>query len=1234
MFLLISLSAARAVDFNDGLYVFADVTWSHVNLYLYNSDSDVYHTWPGEAMSKDDDTGLWYYKIPDGYQNGRVIFYCDDRHRYPGNNAPGLELNNKTMVFKGDGNGWEEYTYEVLPDVGWSIHFHNNVGWENVWVHIDGPGSHPDSRMESDLNSGIFDYSFSAPEGASLHCSFYTLDGSTQSQTTSSFVVIDGHIYTISGDKGPKSEYDPNQALPEAEYWLDPAKPSAKDYSRFYFNRAYNAGGALRNVDEIYLYCGLIKMGDSDSSWTGAPASWDNLPDKYKMQRDADNPDLFYIDFSPSMVEWFDVDADGSYAKLALIIRNQSGNVKQHSEDLFIDLRYTAPVGDGLGAVQSYTVGDDASVTFLSENGTLTLTPWSTNVVKVFTLRNSATHRAERRSISVIDDDAKVKSGIDDASFEISEETTAYRLTIPGGVSVVVDKETTLLTFYNPGQTATPALEELQGLVNRQGNVSVSFMGMNDRGFYGGGYQGNLINWEGKTMSMNNNQVGNWGQGGSLSRNICIPFYVSTEGYGVYFDDHYRYASISPSKNGTVYTSNSQDPIAYYFIGGGTMESVVENYTGLTGRQQLPPFWALGYITSKFSFATREEAEATVSKTKAVNIPIDGIVFDIHWQTHYGSDTNGMGRIDWATDRYPDPVEMLAGLRAQNVHPIAITEPYFTGNSGNYDYLVNNRYLADEHVSGMGWLESGDNVGLLDITNQDAVDWFKDLYKARTVEGIESWWLDLGEPERHDSDSQYLGGTVDQVHNEYGLLWNKLAFEAVSEATPDKRFITMPRAGTSGMQRYNAFPWTGDIARSWAGLAAQVPALVSAAMSGVSYLGSDIGGFTATGTNADLYRRWVQLGVFYPSLRTHSATKPEVWQSDYNSVRDDVRDAINLRYAYLPYTYSQAYAYTCYGTPIARPANYADVDKSYLKNEIGAYYWGPDMYVAPVLDNTTTKHITFPEGDWLDMTDFSTIYQGHTSVTYSAPHNVIPRFMRRGSFVTRYRQETFTSTAEIDESALVVDYFAPKDATLSGSTLYQDDHADVNAIADGKYLVTHFTGQMIDDGGLPTLAIYLNHEGNGWSGMPDTRDIIIRIHDFNIKKEGGALSSDEVLLYDLGGRQNSHRQARAAQPDMEARMRAAAPSDDTRFSAVNSEDALRNASGAVFYHDADANHLYLRVPAVSHATDMALSLGQSKIVAGMDNVLSEEAMTLRHSDGIVTYSAPEGVDGLQLEIYT
>lgn len=1101
-------------------------------------------------------------------------------------------------------------------DAARKIYFHNNVNWDNIQVRITGVSPVITGRMQSFLNSSIFEFSFSAPEDASLNCSFYTLVDGSPSDMTAAFPLTDGHVYTVSGDKGPRDEYDPNSRLPEKEYWLEPAMPSAREKATIFFNRKYNPDGPLADSDDIYIYTGLIKQGDPDSRWTGAPSGWYDLPDKYKMQQSSEYPDLFYLEFEPSIVEWFNVNSEDSYSRLALIFRDYNGR-KQHNTDQFINLRVTAPAGEGLGAALSYSLSDnDGTADITCENGHIFLTPWGKNIIKVFTLRNDATASAPRESISVVDDQTREGYGFNDILFNVTENSDYFFFKIPGGISAHVEKETSLISFFNPGVTE-PALVELGGLVNKPGNVSVSFNGMSDRGFYGGGYQGNIIDWNGRTMVMNNNQQGNWGQGDPLCRNIGVPFFVSTEGYGVYFDDHYRNASISPSEFGSTYSSRSTDPVAYYFIGGGDMESVMQNYTMLTGLQELPPYWALGYITSKFSFATRQEAERTVANTRNVNIPVDGIVFDIHWQTgNYGTGTSAMGRIDWERSSFPNPEEMLAGLRHDNVHAIAITEPYFTTQSGNYDYLSNNGYFADNHVSGMEWLQCGDGVGLLDITNQGAIDWFKNLYIARTLEGIDSWWLDLGEPERHDSDSRYVGGSIEQIHNEYGLRWNALAFDAIREAKPDMRFITMPRAGTSGMQRYNAFPWTGDIARSWAGLRAQVPALVSAAMSGISYMGSDIGGFIADGrTDADLYRRWVQLGVFYPSMRTHSATEPEVWRPAYDRVRDDVRDAINLRYAYLPYTYTQSYLYSRFGTPIARPANFADENKSRLRNEIGAYYWGPDMYVAPVLANTTVKEVNFPEGDWLDMTDFSTIYPGASSIQYNAPVNVIPRFMRRGAFITRYAQDTFTSTAEINENALFIDHFAPlEDHETEGSILFSDDHQDVNSIAERRYIVTRMSSKNSEG----ALTVYFDTEGEGWENMAETRDILLRIHDFNITENNGALTPGSLRLTTTYN----------SQPDSPERA-----ASSQQFTQTSGNDELLAADGPAYYHDVNAHKIHVRIPEAETRAGYKLDLGDF-VVTGVDNVLSSDALALSYGNRFITYSAPASTADLTLEIIT
>lgn len=1191
--------------------------WTQPKIYYWNDSwtESQKPAWPGKEMAaytaNPELSDIWSYEVDD---EATGIIFNDGGSVQTKDYIGGKDtFGNKVFGFAAKGSNTpvsdviygniDSYTQSGGPTgdlIDYSVHFHNKNSWNNVYVRITGNSNVSGGKMEAFLNGAIYDYEFKAPENASLNCCFYTLNGNQESNTTATWRLVNGHVYTESGDKGLNSEYDPVNTLPEKEYWLEPEMPSQLQEATLWFNKAYTADSNLRNTDEIYLWTGLISKGGDDKSWFGTPADWNSMSDKYKMVRDESNPNLYKITFTPSIASWFGGSDDDRFTKLGLIFRDKTGNIKQHKDDQFIILKQIADPSAGLGALLSYDI-TDGTVTVTAEKGKLMLTPVSDQVVKVFTLRNGASVTEERQSISVAGD-AFLRP-----SFTISDNDSDITLDITGGIKVHVDKSTCQVSFHDANDRLY--LRELSGLVNTPGKIEASFESMGDEGFYGGGYNGNHTNWDGKTMVMNNTQTGNWGQGTSHPHNICIPFYISTRGYGVYFDDHYRNARITPTSTGSSYSSSSRNPIAYYFIGGGdinnghgSMQKAVENYTRLTGLQELPPYWALGYITSKFSFETREEAENTIRKTKEMNVPIDAIVFDIHWQ----GGVQMMGKIDWDTSRYPNPQEMMDNFRNENVHTIAITEPFFTSNCGNYQEMKDKGFFSDDHVDNMEWLQS-QHVGLLDVTKPEAIEWFKELYKKRTIEGVEGWWLDLGEPERHDGESTYELGDINQIHNEYGNRWCELALEALKECRPDARHMLMPRAGTSGMQRFNTFPWTGDIARTWEGLKAQVPALVSASMSGVSYLGSDIGGFTATGTNADLYRRWVQLGVFYPSMRTHSPTKPEVWRDEYMGIRDDVRNAINLRYAYLPYTYTQSYHYTTNGTPIARPANFADSDPAVLSDCRDAYLWGQDIYVAPVLDSSERKEITFPEGEWLDMNDFTTIYGGHSSISYAAPKSTIPHFMRRGSFVPRYRQDTFTSTAEIESNRLTIDYFPSYSQSTDKGEFYDDDRTSASSLDEGAYILTRFTATSSDG----SIDIHIDREGNGWDNMYDSepQDILLRIHDFRLGNNNELTTKSEGNSYEYS---------------------TYADFSDFAAKKVSSLDEVLAENDAVSYASV-GNKMYIRIPNMP-ATDSHWLRIAHEGVTGVPEI-ADSMMTLAYNSGIITYSAPSHADGLTLSIY-
>ena len=953
---------------------------------------------------------------------------------------------------------------------------------------------------------------------------------------------------------------------------------------------------------------------DNNNNYTGGTnAKWPGV----EISLSKDYPKLYSYTFTSTN------NNNDNNNKLKCIFNNgkDSGNIQTQNMVLKDGHVYSiANNGTDLGPVSEYKGGSGSSsvgsigafVRAENANGTVTvtgdkggklmITPYSPDVVKIFTLPETLANAnddsaRERRSISVV--------ATPNASYSITETDSEFLVKVSDGVTVSVNKSNCYVSFLYGNNVI---LAENGGLINNSGNRTVTFAAMHDKGFYGAGYNGKTTNIGGTSWKMHNTQTGGWNATWSAPHNICIPYYLSTNGYGVLFDDHYIDAVMTPSADGSTYRSQSANPIAYYFVGGGSMEKAMQNYQFLTGYQPLPPFWALGYITSRYGYHSANEAENVISRIKDESkLPLDGIVFDLYWQ---GSSPAGMGNLEWYTQNFPNPTQMLADFKAKNVNTICITEPFFTSDaSTNYNYLKNNGYLADEKVGDMSWL-TNNPVGLIDTSNDNAMTWMGEFYKRHTGNGVAGWWLDLGEPERHFfNNCHHAGGSCEQIHNEFGALWIESVYKALTKEAPNMRHLLLPRSGTAGMQRFSTFPWTGDIQRSWEGLQAQVPALVNCSMSGVGYLGSDIGGFCDSNNNSDdLYLRWVQLGVFYPVMRTHAieSLNPEPYYRP--NILDKVRDAINLRYAYIPYTYTRAYLNTRYGSPMARPANFADEDKSVLVNCKDAYLWGPDIFVAPVVNSSTSRNITFPEGDWLDMKDFSTIYQGHQTVNnYNAPLEVLPRFMRRGAFVPRYRQDTFSSTAEIRTSQVTIDYFPSWNDIHDSGMIYDDDRNSADNIDKGNYLITNFEAWGTN-GSNGTLTVLISREGNRWKGDADgaCQDFLFQIHDFGFG-EGSihSAASHESSLH-------------------------AAPSKS--FKHCSSLEEVKNENSVESYAIVD-NNLYVRIPQLNTDANYMFIINSEGLFTGVDNVNVASTLSLTYASGYLTYSATDNFNDLDISIF-
>lgn len=723
----------------------------------------------------------------------------------------------------------------------------------------------------------------------------------------------------------------------------------------------------------------------------------------------------------------------------------------------------TTTYAQQMGAIKDY-VKDGSTVTVNSIKGKIIIQQYAKCGWKVTTLTEGQTLTDERASVTL--------TGSQRGMYDVTVTDTGTELNISTGASsVLVDKQTSLLSFVDNGVVR---LREKTCLDNSANDKTVTFQPQNDQAFYGGGYNGKYGNLEGQSLRMNNTQRFNWDQNTPGPNNICVPFIVSSNGYGVLFEDHFIDATIKPSRTeGISYSTQSPTPISYVYVGSedGSQAGVMQTYAALTGTHELPPYWALGYITSRYGYHTQQETEEVINALEQAKMPVSGVVLDLFWE---GEKQNGMGNLDWYKPNWPDAEGMVANFKQKGVHTILITEPYFAEETTNYQPLLEAGLLADPTCPNMQWV-SDNKVGIIDFMNPQSIDWYWNFYKARTNEGVDGWWLDLGEPEMITEGTIHADGSTHlQAHNEFGLKWIEGVWTKWKQDFPNQRPLFLPRSGTSGMHRYATFPWTGDIARSWSGLKCQVPALINGGMSGLGYLSSDIGGFVAETedpnvkiVDANLYLRWFQLGIFTPVLRTHGQHLPEPYQPEYSEYTSKLSQCITMRYQMLPYIYSVSWLNTTMGLPITAPANLYTDESQEIADLDDEYLFGPNILVAPISEpNTTGRKVVLPSGEWVDIFNLQS-YAGNQTINFTADDDLhIPAFLRRGTFTPFYAQDTFTTMEAIDRSKLMIVYPLGSDKAWD-FTLYDDDH--LSAQVGNQYELIKFSGEEASNSHLITI---------------------------------------------------------------------------------------------------------------------------------------------------------------------
>lgn len=652
------------------------------------------------------------------------------------------------------------------------------------------------------------------------------------------------------------------------------------------------------------------------------------------------------------------------------------------------------------GAVKSLAVQGNAGLIGF-EQGMARVSPYGTGIVRL-TLTDYSFSNLE--SLAVV----KPPEG----SLHLSEEGEHFTLS-GQGIKISGVKDSPILSVFGHDDKELITLDS--AFIKSNGFIGWQVSMKPDQKFYGLGEKTGFLDKRGRRYTMwNTDDPLHTPDKDPLYK--TIPFLISKDGdrvFGLFVD------SIALSQFDLGYENPElltlrvkDDELDVYVIDGASIKEVLSRYTQLTGRMKLPPLWSLGYQQCRWSYYPEERVEQLAHEFKNHDIPCDAIYLDIDYMNEFRVFT-------FDENRFPHPEQLTQKLKEQGIHLVTIIDP---GVKMDADYPV---YLEGARNDYFCKLPTGEVYhgkvwpgvsAFPDFSKAATRRWWGEKHAALFDRGISGIWNDMNEPsdfsvETHGDrtlatvpnhvmmDFDGKPRSFAKSHNAYGLLMCMATLEGFSNLKPNERPFIVTRSAYAGIQRYSAV-WTGDNHSWWEHLASSIPMYLNIGLSGVPFVGGDVGGFQGE-CEPELFARWIQLGAFTPFFRAHSVINSkdhEPWAFG-EEVEEVSRKAIKLRYSLMPYLYSVMRQAAETGLPLMRPMVLEFENDPMTHRLDDQFMVGPWLLVAPVLKRHARKRMVYlPEGGWYDFYT-KEYYPGGTTILVNAPLDRIPLFVREGAIL-------------------------------------------------------------------------------------------------------------------------------------------------------------------------------------------------------------------------------------------
>ena len=548
------------------------------------------------------------------------------------------------------------------------------------------------------------------------------------------------------------------------------------------------------------------------------------------------------------------------------------------------------------------------------------------------------------------------------------------------------------------------------------------------------------------------------------SHNLLI---FSGEGkpFGVFFDDPGEVIfDLGYTGADTAAITSVNGDLRLYLIEEDSLNAIVRSFRQAIGQCYLPPKWAFGYIQSRWGYAADGEVRTIVNEHRSRHIPLDGVCLDIDYMVDYKD-------FSWNKEAFPDLRQLSADMKQEHIRLIPIIDAGVKQQEG-YDVCdegLRNGYFCtcEDGTPFVGAVWPGRSY-FPDFFRPEVREWFGKKYHGLMEQGIEGFWNDMNEPalfysergiaearqeltklldmnlgldaffhlkdvlmgmqnNRRDYASfyhKYAGQQVrhDRVHNLYGGFMTRAAHEGLRSYDPDKRHLIFSRASYVGAHRWGGV-WQGDNTSWWSHILMNLKMLPSLNMCGFLYTGADLGGFSGN-TTEDLLLRWLQLGVFTPLMRNHSALHTRDQEIYRFGMQEDMKNILTVRYALLPYLYSEFMKNALTGGSMFRPLAFDYPEDAAALRIEDQLMLGEGCMIAPVYEqNARGRNVYLPEDMLLvrfrSAEDYCLIPMEKGRHWIDLDLNEMPLFIRKGCIVPLSRGGEWVEAVDFDTLTLL-----------------------------------------------------------------------------------------------------------------------------------------------------------------------------------------------------------------------